>query len=139
MKNHYGSPPLMLFLGIGKPWLSIVSVNGVSLNTSFSKSQKFAFIYDPCKLHLSIFWISKYVFVEQVCSITVFVETYSTVHCHFSVSNFLQSKKVIYFYDKWKRMKAKQHTKTEYKSGKLVVFQNILKSYYFSHFFTITF
>ena len=35
-------------------------------------------------------------------------------------------------------MKAKQHTKTEYKSGKLVVFQNILKSYYFSHFFTST-
>ena len=39
-----------------------------------------------------------------VCSITVFVKRYSTIHCHFSVSNFLQSrKKVILFYDKWKR------------------------------------
>ena len=35
-------------------------------------------------------------------------------------------------------MKAKQHTKNEYMSGKLAVFQNILKSYYFSHFFTST-
>ena len=59
---------------------------------------------------LSYLRISKYICtiwnrgMYVVCSITIFVKRYSTIHCHFSVSNFLQSrKKVILFYDKWKR------------------------------------